>query len=300
MGAKEWTAELAIPFASLGVAAPVAGRIWGHTLIRNDSESKCISCFSPPYPVSNAHATERYGFLYFQPAGQPSPVLPLEIRFQPGLPTGEPDARVAWGQNTVWVRLANLATEARNAEILLRIDGKDGARQAVELKGGEDRFVPVRAAFTHAGQASVEAIVVGGAGLGLPAPRPRPEGRTTNKEDHRIGLAVDVLPLLVGKLASDLYFTGEPSYMATVRFNGGDPKMKDRELFFGVRPAKGGEYLRLGRLGQLKTGSARFRLAMGDLGAGEYALDTGIVSEDGKTQTMSSFPFRLEKTPYDF
>jgi hypothetical protein len=208
--------------------------------------------------------------------------LPLEIRFQPGLPTGEPDARAAWGQNTVWVRLANRAKEARKAELLLRIDGKDGVRESVELKGGEDRFVPVRAAFirrTADGQASVEAMV---------------------EPEHRVGLTVEVLPLLVGKLASDLYFTGEPSYAATVRFHADDPKMRDRELFLGVRPAKGTEYLRLARLGQLKTGSARFRLAMGDLAAGDYALDTGLVSEDGKTQTMSSFPFRLEKTPYDF
>jgi hypothetical protein len=129
--------------------------------------------------------------------------------------------------------------------------------------------------------------------------RPRAAEKPLLPPESPKRLAVEVLPLLVGKLASDLYFTGERGYTATIESNPGDPNVKSREVFLGVRRAEGKEYLKLGRLGKLDTGSARLRLALGDLGAGDYSLDTGVVREDGTTETMSSFPFRLEKTPYD-
>jgi hypothetical protein len=95
MEAKAWTAEAEIPLATLGFRGPLAGKTWGHMVTRLDSESKRHSFLSVPYGAKSAHEPWAYGFLYFEPKSGVAPVLPVEIRFRPGLPPGGQDTQVA-------------------------------------------------------------------------------------------------------------------------------------------------------------------------------------------------------------
>ena len=279
---KAWTARMIVPFQTIGAVGPQADKLWGHTVIRNDTEHKCHSCFSPVVGIENAHATDRYGFLYFQAAGRPAPVLPLELRFQPGLPRSDPDLRVPWGDGLAWLRVANLAGEDRDVGIALNVAGKHITQVKLKMKSGEDRFVPLPAHFDKVGEQVLKAVVKADGGK------------------HALSASIEVLPIVTARLASPLYFTAGTEYLATIKLNSENRALRDQEFFLGVRPAHDQVYRKQERLGRLKTGAVKVRLGLGDLPAGDYVLDTGMVSEGRRRQPMSSFPFQLRKTPYDF
>jgi hypothetical protein len=61
-----WTAEIAIPFASLGVPTPKSGDTWRGNLYRIDykPEPAEFQAWSPPM-IRNFHTTSRFGNIVF-------------------------------------------------------------------------------------------------------------------------------------------------------------------------------------------------------------------------------------------
>ena len=63
---RMWTAEIAIPFATLGVGAPASGSQWGLNLTRNRTTSGGVEYLTWAVPYGSFHSPDRFGTAVFE------------------------------------------------------------------------------------------------------------------------------------------------------------------------------------------------------------------------------------------
>ena len=66
LGVNKWTAEIAIPFATLGVSMPSRGTRWALNLTRNSTTSERVEHYTWAVPYGSFHNPDRFGTAVFE------------------------------------------------------------------------------------------------------------------------------------------------------------------------------------------------------------------------------------------
>ncbi len=106
VGEKEWTVELAIPFADLGMATPVFGEAWNIRLCR-ERKTEGRQEFSLPAAPGSFFARTDMGRVVFRNSGTTKSPLTAET----------PAGAVQWGVNRVPVHLKNSSEKPIRARV---------------------------------------------------------------------------------------------------------------------------------------------------------------------------------------
>jgi hypothetical protein len=123
-----WTVEIAIPFSSLGVAAPSMLEAWGLNLAREEKPHRELSEISPT--IGSFHDVARFAeFVFAGPEALTASVIS----------TGAPFL----GQHGAEVRVRNNSARPARASLWAEVPGLREARTSVELGPFDSRMVTV-------------------------------------------------------------------------------------------------------------------------------------------------------------
>ena len=261
-----WTAEMAIPFASLGAAPPKKGDVWGLNVFRDDKELKASFAVSPV--LDSAHDTSRF--------------LPLEFGDVPDVFLDAFDYdKVIRGENVLRFKAFGRGVEgARVKGTVTAMDGPavGGPREIPLAAKGPTEF-PFT--ITSPGQSRLAMEIARG-------------GKVLGRYVFLVNLYEE--RLIIPVLGGVDFYEGRPR--APLRL---DVRLKEELLpSFRVELAllQGDKVLKQGRIDRIPGVFTRCDIDLAGLAVGAYAVEARLIGADEKVAAASAAPLHVIEGPF--
>jgi hypothetical protein len=260
-----WTAEFAIPFASIGASAPKKGDVWGLNVFRDDKELRESYSVSPV--LDSAHDASRFLPLEF---GDVPEVFLDFFRFD----------KIAKGDNVLKFKALGRGVEGAAV--------KGGVRTMDGKAVGEAREVPLGAAETAfpftivgPGQSKLDLEIL-------------KDGKAVGRYSFLINIYEE--RLLIPVLGGMHFYQGRPRINLRLDVRLKEELLPSYQIELAVK--QGANVLKQSRIEKIPGVFSRCDMNVADLAAGRYTLEATLLGPDGKAADRSTAPLDIIQGPF--